>query len=190
VWLPRSQIGVAHNLTSGFRIDVEVVGWEGCVQEQVVWIIDKQAILISTLGTEPQVVTATLDLLLRKGENIRRVDVLHTVLPETPVADAVATLKAAFPVSTNETNITLELHPFKQDAGELLSDIDTMPALESAFRELYQQVHKAKHEDLKVHLGIAGGRKPLAIYAMTVAQMLFEDDDCLWYLGRYRQLAV
>jgi len=42
--------------------------------------------LIATLGSEPQVVTATLDLLLQMGESIRHVSVIHTVAPNTPLA--------------------------------------------------------------------------------------------------------
>jgi hypothetical protein len=41
--------------------------------------------LIATLGSEPQVVTAALDLLLRQGEKVRQVQVLHSVAPSGPI---------------------------------------------------------------------------------------------------------
>lgn len=33
-----------------------------------------------------------------------------------------------------------------------------------------------------IHLCIAGGRKPMAVYGMVTAQLLFDEDDRLWHL--------
>lgn len=52
------------------------------------------AILIATLGTEPQVVTLTLDALLAADETITRVVVVHTQAdsgPDSPIAGRTAT---------------------------------------------------------------------------------------------------
>lgn len=138
------------------------------------------SILIATLGSEPQVVTAGTDLLLGKGETIRQVEVIHTVAPGTVIEAAVQTLKGIFAsdypasVAASFIPLTLENHP--------LADIETPQAGQAAFRVLYRRLWQAKQEDLRVHLLIAGGRKPLAVYAMVAAQLLFDHHDCLWYL--------
>lgn len=148
----------------------------------MVTIISKHSVLISTLGTEPQVVTATLDLLLQMREDVQHVVVLHTEAPGTLIAEAVSALEEDFSHSTYDPKIILKLQPIKEANGKPLFDVETMSAMQDAFREIYQQVHKAKQADQKIHFCIAGGRKPLAVYGMTVAQMLFDEDDCLWYL--------
>jgi hypothetical protein len=35
---------------------------------------------------------------------------------------------------------------------------------------------------LQVHLSIAGGRKTMAVFGMTAAQLLFDEHDRLWHL--------
>ncbi len=39
-----------------------------------------------------------------------------------------------------------------------------------------------KRAGYRIHLNLSGGRKLLAVGAMTVAQLLFDDDDRIWYL--------
>jgi hypothetical protein len=54
------------------------------------------AILLATLGSEAQVVTAAMDLLLRQGERIDEVQVIHTVTVDASIAAAVELLKQEF----------------------------------------------------------------------------------------------
>ena len=140
------------------------------------------ATLIATLGTEPQVVTATLDLLLLQGENVTQTVVLHTVAPETPIADAVDTLQQAFEQPPYRNHIALLLKPLADVEGHPLRDVETPSASQSAFRVLYNQVRIMKQSGVKIHLSIAGGRKTLAVYGMLAAQLLFDDQDRLWHL--------
>ena len=133
------------------------------------------AILIATLGTEAQVVTTTYDLLHARGERITQVRVLHTAAPAPALAQAVERLRAL-------AEPPLELIPILSSTGVPLEDVETAPAAEAAFRLLYRQVWQAKREGHKVHLSIAGGRKSLAVFGMAVAQMLFDEEDCLWHL--------
>ncbi len=138
------------------------------------------AALIATLGTEPQVVTAALDLLTQKGEQIARVIVVHTYAPQTPIQAAVETLQAAF----NETpgNLPLNLIPICDERGHPFQDVETPQAAEAAFRTLYNQVRLTKLNGERVHLSIAGGRKTMTIYGMLTAQLLFDEQDRLWHL--------
>jgi len=49
-------------------------------------------------------------------------------------------------------------------------------------RTIYGVVLNEKRADRLVHLSIAGGRKPMAVYGMVVAQLLFDEDDRVWHL--------
>ena len=150
------------------------------------------AILIATLGSEPQVVTAALELLRRQGEVIQRVEVVHTVAPlELPLANAVEALREAFcespggvlpSDSMSGASPEFELHPIYDEKGQPVTDVDTPASIEAAFRVVYRLVHRAKKAAYRVHLSIAGGRKTMAVFGMLAAQLLFDDDDRLWHL--------
>jgi len=145
------------------------------------------AILFATLGSEPQVVTAALELLRRQGEVIQRVEVVHTVAPlELPLANAVETLREAFLESPGGVSLSgnpeFELHPIYDEKGQPVADVDTPASIDAAFRVVYRLVHRAKKAAYRVHLSIAGGRKTMAVFGMLAAQLLFDDDDRLWHL--------
>ena len=145
------------------------------------------AILIATLGSEPQVVTAAFELLRRQGEVIQRVEVVHTVAPlELPLANAVKTLREAFPESRGGVSPSgspeFELHPIYDEKGQPVADVDTPASIEAALRVVYRLIHRAKKAGYQIHLSIAGGRKTMAVFGMLAAQLLFDDDDHLWHL--------
>ena len=138
--------------------------------------------LIATLGSEPQVVTATLDLLRDQGEKIVQVVVVHTVAPATPVGEALATLRHHFVSSSLYQDIQLKLQPVTDSEGRSFQDVDTIEATRAAFHVLYTQVRDVKRSGGSVHLSIAGGRKSLAVFGMVTAQLLFDEHDRLWHL--------
>ncbi len=135
--------------------------------------------MIATLGTEPQVVTAALDLLVRQGEDIRQVIVLHTYAPNTPIAEAVERLDQAFAPRDGRQ---YQKRMLANAHGDPLADVESPSAAREAFRTLYREVHQAKQAGLKVHLSIAGGRKSLSVFGMAAAQLLFDEQDRLWHL--------
>jgi len=140
------------------------------------------SILIATLGSEPQVVTATLDLLLKQGELIQETWLIHTSHPASLLQQAVATVQTAFDLPPYQGQIRLRPLPLPALNGQPLEDVATPEATQAAYRFLYQQVRRAKLAGLRVHLSISGGRKLLALFGMSCAQLLFEDADQLWYL--------
>jgi CRISPR-associated Csx14 family protein len=135
-------------------------------------------VMIATLGTEPQVVTAGLDLLQRQGERVGQVVVVHTTAPGTPIEGAVSKLAEEFAHS----QIPLRMVALEDDLGLPLQDVETPQAARAAFGGLYRQVRAAKLRGEKVHLLIAGGRKTQAVFGMLAAQLLFDDEDGLWHL--------
>ncbi|HEY9075267.1 MAG TPA: CRISPR-associated ring nuclease [Anaerolineaceae bacterium] len=134
-------------------------------------------ILIATLGTEPQVITAALDLLARRGDPVQRVEVLHTFGAVPSITTAVSTLQEAL-----ANQLPLDLIPLCDQHGHPLADVETPQAAEDAFRTLYRQLWQAKRQGTRVHLLLAGGRKTLSVFAMVAAQLLFDEQDCLWHL--------
>lgn len=135
--------------------------------------------LICTLGTEAQVVTMTLHLLTQKGEQIDKVCVIHTDNNYEPLKSAIETLTNA--IDSLFPEIIFESVIFS-DGVRLLSDTSTEEELEIAFRNIYNQVQKAKKAGETVYLNIAGGRKIMGVYGCTTAQLLFEPQDKLFYL--------
>lgn len=139
------------------------------------------AVLIATLGSEPQVITAAADLLLAQKYPLRRVIVVHTCPENGPVAKAVEVLKSDAANHVYARPLSFAFHPII-DRGKPLGDLETPQATDAAFRVLYRLVWQMKREGEQVHLSIAGGRKNLSVYGMVTAQLLFEEGDCLWHL--------
>jgi len=135
------------------------------------------AVMISTLGSEAQVITAAYDLLYSQGEKIDRLQVLHTAAPCTAVAAAVERLRSDF-----HPRIPVEYIPILSETGAPLADIDSPGASRAFFQSVYQMVLAAKRSGRRVHLSIAGGRKTMTMFAMTAAQLLFDEHDHLWHL--------
>lgn len=133
-------------------------------------------VLIATLGTEPQVVTLALDLLQAKGYPIAEVIVVHTV--GKVVQPALARLGEEFarPRSGVYRPIPVE------GPDGLIEDIVTEADTAALLRTLYRVVLAEKRAGRLVHLSIAGGRKPMAVCGMVVAQLLFDEDDRVWHL--------
>lgn len=138
--------------------------------------------LIATLGTEPQVVTTALALLDRQGVDVRRVEIVHTTQPDSPIEVATQILAEAFTQGPYAQQVEFHLHPIQDEHGAHLSDVETPEAARAAFRCLFRRVRAAKRDGLQVHVSIAGGRKTLAVFGMVAAQLLFDEDDRLWHL--------
>ncbi len=134
------------------------------------------SILVSTLGTEPQVVTAVLDLLRLRGERVLRAVVLHTVSPDPAVQAAVQTLRVL------DSPIPIRLIPLTDENGQPLADVTIPNEIQSGFRGLYTALLGAKREAGRVHLCISGGRKSLAVFGLAAAQLVCDEQDHLWML--------
>ena len=138
--------------------------------------------LIATLGTEPQVVTATLDLLLRQNEAICSVQVVHTVAPTNAAIQHAVQVLQEVAAQTHYGSIPFTFHPIAAANGQPFDDVESEAASRAAFSLLFHLVRQAKLNQERVHLCIAGGRKVTSIFGMAVAQLLFEENDCLWHL--------
>lgn len=138
-------------------------------------------ILIATLGTESQVVTLSLLELERMGFKVGEVVVVHTSGLTPEIRAAMDRLDDAF-----ANNERLRRYRYKRELLQAergpIADITTEAEAEATFNALFQIVRHYKLNDYRVHLNIAGGRKPMSIYGMVTAQMLFDERDRLWHL--------
>lgn len=133
--------------------------------------------MLATLGSEPQVVTLVYDLLRRRGFCPAEVVVFHTDPAREPARSAVLRLQeelAAMRVAHN-------FHPVAA-GGRPVPDLVRQQDIEAFFRLLYREVLRLKQAGRRLHLSIAGGRKPMAVFGMMVAQLLFDGEDRLWHL--------
>jgi CRISPR-associated protein Csx14 len=133
-------------------------------------------VLIATLGSEPQVVTLVLDLLQAKGYAIAEVLVVHTTGRAVQPALKRLTDEFAAPGACPSRLIPVEYDMWS--IADVLTEADTAAVL----RTLYRTVLVEKRAGKVVHLSIAGGRKPMAVYGMVVAQLLFDEADRVWHL--------
>ena len=140
------------------------------------------AVMIATLGTEPQVVTLALLELERQGDAVDEVVVVHTTgRRDERIEMAIADLDRAFAKEPRLARYRYRRALLEGD-GRPLEDIAIEADVQVVFRTLYRLVHDYKRRGYRVHLNVAGGRKPMSIYGMVVAQLLFDEDDRLWHL--------
>lgn len=143
------------------------------------------ASLISTLGTEPQVVTLALELLRRRSILIGEVIVIHTDGNALPACDALARLRPAMAalrptVAYREVEIRCHNQP--------VADIETEDEARATFETIYRAALAVKKRSRPLHICMAGGRKTMAVYGMLTAQLLSEPGDGLWHLVSYGTL--
>lgn len=139
--------------------------------------------LVATMAGGPQIVTFALDYLLRHGEAIHEVIVIHL----SPQADPL-TGQALLKLSSEFTDGTYAGHPCHlqffsiRRGGEKLDDIRDETAANAAWSAVYELVRTLKAEGRRLHVCIAGGRRILALVAMSAAMLHFDHHDRLWHM--------
>jgi len=140
------------------------------------------AALIATLGTEPQVLTLSLQELLACGENVVIAVGVHSRGEDSGIATAVERLRREWCSLPFRSRVELRLEEIPT------ADFDSKPAIKLLYRKLKELVAECRGRRLRVHLNVSGGRKPMGICALLVAQLLFGPEDRLWYLVSSREL--
>lgn len=134
--------------------------------------------MIATLGVEPQVVTITIDSLINRGANINEVIVLHTEHPA--IIEALTIIKDEFATGVYP-GLALRTVKITSPKGPV-RDFQNEEELRALLQTFYCEIRQSRQNNCPIHLCISGGRKVMAIIAMTVAQLLFGPDDQVWYL--------
>jgi len=145
----------------------------------------RETAFIATLGTEPQVVTVTLDLLIEEYKlTFDEVVIIHTAPDVDRIRVAIDILKGEFAGGVYRQHVRGDPRfMLLQVEGRPIRDIYTEPEAGAVFTILYREVIKHKRLHRIVHLNAAGGRKGMMIFGMATAQLLFDDDDHLWLLS-------
>jgi CRISPR-associated protein Csx14 len=140
-----------------------------------------EIVLVATLGPEPQIVTLTLDALLARRISVNRVVIVHTHPQLPPINDSLKALHQVFVAERYYKDILYVPHALT-DAHEILADVTTPHQIEAAFGNFYALLKHHKAAGNSIHLCIAGGRKTMTIFALSVAQAILTTQDAVWHL--------
>ena len=142
--------------------------------------------LLAMLGGQPQVVTFTLDLLLRQGFPIREVIVIHPHAAQPRLQQSLAHLNAEFisdyyqfdgqPIPCHFRPKVLEL-----DATPL-DDIADSTSAKGARETIYHFIQELKRQPRHIHLSVTGGRRLMSLLAISAAQLKFDPFDHIWHI--------
>ncbi|MBN1485765.1 MAG: hypothetical protein JXA37_13710 [Chloroflexia bacterium] len=156
-------------------------------------------VFITSVGLYPQLITLALDLLLEQvGRNITDVVVIHTrpdPKTESPAGsdekrpaelmdDCLQTLREEFKngLYRDDFRCALQLIPLTWPNGSPLHDVLSPEEISIFWGVTHRLVRDFKAQGYRVHLSVAAGRKPMALYSLTTAQALLREDDFVWNL--------
>ena len=139
--------------------------------------------LVATMAGGPQIVTFALDDLLRRGEVMRKVIVVHLAPQADPLTgQALVKLAAEFSgASYAGRPCRLQFFPIRS-GGVKLDDIRDEAAANAAWSAIYSLIADLKAREQHLHVCIAGGRRMLALLSMSAAMLHFDHSDCLWHM--------
>lgn len=140
------------------------------------------SILIATLGGQPQVVTFALDALLEQGEDIREVYVIHLSPANPRIRRSLRKLASEFSGETYRgRRIRFRRIPVRLGTEEVL-DIRSQVEATAAWQTVYELIAGLKRQGHTLHVCVAGGRRLLALLALSAAMLHFGHQDKLWHL--------
>jgi CRISPR-associated protein, NE0113 family len=140
--------------------------------------------LVATLGGQPQIVTFALDALLARGEPITDVYLIHLSLASPRTRQALNRLQQEFPndyYAHTSQRCRLRRAPVGVNGVEL-TDIRTAADAEVAWQSIRTLIADLKNEGRRLHLCLSGGRRMLALLAMSAAALLCDHQDRIWHM--------
>lgn len=149
---------------------------------------DTTGLMIATLGGQPQVVTFALDALLARGEIIRDVVLIHLDKSNARTRASLARLATEFA----HDRYRGEVCRLRPEAAPLV-DIHDGQEADRAWSAMYGLIAALKMQERPLHLCIAGGRRMLALLALSAAMLHFGHADRMWHLytpDAFRQAAA
>src|SRR5258708_2177356 len=146
---------------------------------------DYQHTLLATLGGQPQVVTFTLDLLLRRDIPIREVIVIHPQASHPRLQHSLSCLNEEFigdRYKLDGRSMPLRSHMLKLE-DTLLDDITDDISANGALDTIHQLIRDLKQQQRCIHLSVTGGRRLMALTAISAAQINFKHNiDHIWHI--------
>jgi CRISPR-associated protein Csx14 len=144
--------------------------------------------LLTLLGGQPQVVTFLLDLLLARGETIKRVIALY---PASNLRYQAAFRKLAGEfVADQYQGRPCHLRSAPIRSGDVqLDDIRSAEEVEIARLEINQLLGALKSQGQRLHLGLSGGRRVVSLLLFSAATQYLTPVDALWHIYTPPELA-
>lgn len=148
--------------------------------------------LLAPLGGQPQVVTFTLDLLLRRDFPISEVIVIHPHPAQHRLQQALDLLNAEFAGDRYQFDgkvITCHFRPKVLELDSMpLDDISDSTGAKGARETIYHFIQELKHQPRHIHLSVTGGRRLMSLLAISAAQLKFDPFDHIWHIYTPEQL--
>jgi CRISPR-associated protein Csx14 len=149
--------------------------------------------LLATLGGQPQVVTFTLDLLLRRDFPISEVIVIHPHTAQKRLQQSLEQLNAEFVGDRYQFDgkiITCHFRPKVLELDSMpLDDISDSTSAKGARETIYHFIQELKRQPRHIHLSVTGGRRLMALLAISAAQLKFDPFDHIWHIYTPEKLA-
>jgi CRISPR-associated protein Csx14 len=141
---------------------------------------DPRTVLVAPLGGQPQIVTFALDLLLSQGVEVNEVVVIHLAAPR--YRQAYRRLAEAFPGDRYGAR-TIHLRGIPIMRGErALDDVCDTSDADAVWRTVHELIANLKGRGLRLHLLLTGGRRLMALMAVSAALLHLEHGDRAWHL--------
>lgn len=138
--------------------------------------------LVATLGGQPQVVTFALDALIAQGEEIAEVYVIHLSLEDLRKRQALTRLQQEFAGDSYAgRRCRLRRVPILL-AGTPLDDIHDERGAEATWQTVRNLIADLKAEGRRLHLCLSGGRRMMALLALSAAALLCDHQDRIWHM--------
>src|SRR5579872_2657926 len=146
-------------------------------------VLEHKHVLLATLGGQPQVVTFTLDLLL-KNFPISEVMVIHPEAVRPRLHHSLACLNAEFTgdfYTAAQRTIHFRSHVLYLDNAPI-DDITDDAHADGTLDTIHQLIGDLKRKGYYIHLSVTGGRRLMALLAISVASLNFDRYDHIWHI--------
>lgn len=145
---------------------------------------ERASILVATLGGQPQVVTFTLDLLLQEGHPISDVIVIHPAASQPRLQHSLQCLNSEFAGDYYEAaNRVIHFHSHTlQFHDNPIDDIVNDDYADGTLNTIHQLICDLKRQGHCIHLSVSGGRRLMALLAISVAALNFDRHDHIWHI--------
>lgn len=140
------------------------------------------ATLVATLGGQPQVVTFALDALLAQGEEISEVYIVHLTFDQPRTRQAFHRLQQEF-LDDHYAGRRCRLRRVPILLGDApLGDIRDERGAEATWQTVRNLIADLKAEGRRLHLCLSGGRRMMALLALSAAALLCDHQDRIWHM--------
>ncbi len=141
--------------------------------------------LVATLGGQPQIVTFTLDLLLRRSIPIHEVIVVHPAASPL-IQQSLARLNAEFVGDRyvfEGQNLTIRFRSqVLNHYGTIIDDIVDENTANGTLDTIGELIRSLKQQRRIIHFSISGGRRLMTFLSFSAALLYFETPDELLHL--------